>query len=136
MQFALIWSRNHSNTSQLFGGMPFMIFSCLQLGPILRGVADCRVVRESGEKASKGLGVTCVVGANRETERWGKNRESYLSFSLPCPLLPTPARRPLAEAQSRGNCSHEVYRNQSMFQFYDCSLSSLWIISTSKRLAD
>ena len=34
-----------------------MIFSCLQLGPILRGVADRRVVRESGEKADKGLGV-------------------------------------------------------------------------------
>ena len=34
-----------------------MIFSCLQLGPILREVADRRVVRESGKKADKGLGV-------------------------------------------------------------------------------
>lgn len=47
-----------------------MIFSYLQLGPILRGGADRRVVRESGEKANKGLGVTCVAGPNRETERW------------------------------------------------------------------
>lgn len=57
-----------------------MIFSCLQLGPILRGVADCRVVRESGEKANKGLGVTCVVGANRETERWEKTANLISPF--------------------------------------------------------
>lgn len=57
-----------------------MIFSCLQLGPILRGVADCRVVRESGEKANKGLGVTCVAGANRETERWEKTANLISPF--------------------------------------------------------
>ena len=62
-----------------------MIFSCLQLGPILRGVADCRVVRESGEGesgqgAGSRLGVTCVTGANRETERWEKTANLISPF--------------------------------------------------------
>ena len=69
-----------------------MIFSYLQLGPILRGGADRRVVRESGEKANKGLGVTCVVGANRETERWEKTANLISPFRC----LALFFRRPLA----------------------------------------
>ena len=57
-----------------------MVFSCLQLGPILCGVADRRVVRQSGGKADKGLGVTCVAGANRETERWEKTANLISPF--------------------------------------------------------